>query len=190
LIISKNRCVENSNNKVDKTDGLVALCEKLIKKYMIGVEIGSFAGISSEVFALFAKQITCIDGWDISVEHGGYLEVNKDGLLIAESKFDEIKNQYENIIKIKKLSIDACNLFEDKSLNFVYIDANHTYKSVMQDIKIWKPKIKENGFLIGHDYHRKEVLKALNDSKITVLKIFEDSSWVSKIPNKKFPWYI
>lgn len=190
MIIPKNRCTENIKNKIDRTNGLIALCQKIIKKNMIGVEIGSFAGISSEVFALFAKKIICIDGWDMSVEKGGYLEVKKSGLLIAESKFDKIKSKYENIVKIKNLSVHACNDFESKSLDFVYIDGNHTYDFVMQDIKIWKPKIKENGFLLGHDYILKSVSKALNDSKIPVLKIFDDSSWVAKISNKKNPIYI
>jgi hypothetical protein len=43
-------------------------------------------------------------------------------------------------------------LFEDNSLDFVYIDANHTYEGVKEDIKYWYPKVKPGGLLLGHDY--------------------------------------
>ena len=41
---------------------------------------------------------------------------------------------------------------EDESLDFVYIDANHAYDWVVQDIELWYPKVKKGGILWGHDY--------------------------------------
>lgn len=52
-------------------------------------------------------------------------------------------------------SMKSSELFKDDSLDFIYIDANHTYPSVKQDIKVWWAKIKKQGAIFaGHDYVR------------------------------------
>jgi len=38
-------------------------------------------------------------------------------------------------------------------LDFVYIDADHSYKSVKEDINAWAPKVREGGIVAGHDYY-------------------------------------
>ena len=54
---------------------------------------------------------------------------------------------------ITKSSIVAAQEFEDASLDFVFIDANHDYEYVKEDILAWLPKIKKGGVMAGHDYH-------------------------------------
>ena len=49
-------------------------------------------------------------------------------------------------------SVEAAALFENRSLDFVYIDASHKYENVKADILAWSPKIKQGGYLGGHDY--------------------------------------
>ena len=44
------------------------------------------------------------------------------------------------------------SLFEDEYFDFVFIDADHKYESVKQDIDDWFPKVKVGGILAGHDY--------------------------------------
>ena len=53
---------------------------------------------------------------------------------------------------IHKYSVDAAKDFEDESLDFVYIDGNHTLPYVVQDIFAWEPKIRPGGIISGHDY--------------------------------------
>ena len=52
-----------------------------------------------------------------------------------------------------KDSVEAAKDFEDKSLDFVYIDAAHDYESVKVDIRAWFPKIKIGGTIGGHDFY-------------------------------------
>lgn len=61
-------------------------------------------------------------------------------------------NVLDKIIVHKMKSIEASKLFADNSLTFVFIDADHSYEAVKEDIKAWYPKVKINGWLCGHDY--------------------------------------
>lgn len=49
----------------------------------------------------------------------------------------------------------AVNLFEDRSLDFVYIDGNHFFPHVAADLYNWSKKVKIGGILSGHDYWQK-----------------------------------
>ena len=65
----------------------------------------------------------------------------------------EVKmKQYGDRANILRLtSLEAAKLFEPESLDLVYIDANHSFKHVDEDIKAWWPKIRSTGYLAGHD---------------------------------------
>ena len=48
--------------------------------------------------------------------------------------------------------MDAVKDFADESLDFVYIDANHEFKYVTEDIFEWSKKVRKGGAIAGHDY--------------------------------------
>lgn len=54
---------------------------------------------------------------------------------------------------IKKRSMDAVKDFEDESLDFVFIDADHSYSAVKEDIREWSKKVRSGGIVSGHDYY-------------------------------------
>jgi hypothetical protein len=49
-------------------------------------------------------------------------------------------------------SAEAANRYPDKSLDFVFIDADHREESVVRDLQAWWPKVKPGGLLAGHDF--------------------------------------
>jgi len=49
-------------------------------------------------------------------------------------------------------SADAAPMFANNSLSCCYVDANHSYAFVMQDMDLWWPKVKIGGILGGHDF--------------------------------------
>lgn len=74
------------------------------------------------------------------------------------------KNIYNGRIEWhKKESREAAKEIEDKSLDFVYIDAEHDYDNVKQDLHTWVLKVKDNGVLCGHDYSNIEGCKRAVD---------------------------
>lgn len=58
---------------------------------------------------------------------------------------------YINVVR--KDSADAANDYEDSSIDFIYIDADHTYEGVMRDIQAWFPKMKKGSVMAGDDYY-------------------------------------
>ena len=58
--------------------------------------------------------------------------------------------------------MDALDDFEDNSLDFVYIDGNHTLPFIAMDIFGWEQKIRKGGIISGHDY---AVVKGIRERK-------------------------
>lgn len=140
------------------------------------VEIGVWKGKSASymgVELINSKkniQFDCIDTWEGSEEHleaGGEafeanLLTNKDW--IWECFLSNISPVKNVINPIRKNSREAVNLYKDKSLDFVFIDAAHDYENVLKDIQAWFPKVKAGGIFAGHDYTwGPEVKKAADD---------------------------
>ncbi|MBD3407306.1 MAG: hypothetical protein GF411_14405 [Candidatus Lokiarchaeota archaeon] len=68
--------------------------------------------------------------------------------------YDDVCAMFEGDSKthvIRGFSKEVSSLIPD-DLDIVFIDANHAYEHVKDDINIWLPKVKKNGLLCGHDY--------------------------------------
>jgi hypothetical protein len=160
--------------------GLYDLIKNNFKEDFIICELGSFSGVSSELFALTCKKIFCIDAW---MPYNDMVDpiLTKQG----EANFDKMAQKYTNIVKIKgDSSIEHTN-FPNSFFDAVYIDANHAYISVKQDIQKWLPKIKNDGFICGHDYDfLPDVQKAVDEIFYGCnIKTYSDGSWIVSIEN-------
>lgn len=65
-------------------------------------------------------------------------------------------------------------------VDFVFIDADHTYDGVIEDINIWSPKVKKGGWLIGHDYgsaRHEDVKRAVDDVFGSRVEVDADHTW-------------
>ena len=76
----------------------------------------------------------------------------------------EVLSNY-NVKIIKEPSVIASLSVPDNSLDFVHIDAKHTFDYCMEDLITWSRKVKKGGIISGHDYdrsHRKGVVPAVD----------------------------
>ena len=65
---------------------------------------------------------------------------------------------------IMRMTTDkASTLIENNSLDFIFIDADHSYKAVKRDIINWLPKIRDGGMITGHDIGTDSVKKAVTE---------------------------
>lgn len=144
------------------------MCSFIQKNYNVKnmIEIGSFQGESTTIFSNIFNNPTifAVDIWD-NYDNNENI-VNNDNPKDIENNFDVITKDYSNIIKIKMSSEKFSEFVADNSIDFIYIDGDHTYESVYNDIIKWKNKIKINGFIGGHDYveGREGLIKAVNEN--------------------------
>lgn len=81
---------------------------------------------------------------------------------------------YVNIIESD--SVKAASLFEDNSVDFLFIDGAHEEESVIADIKAWKPKMKKGSTIAGHDWLQDGVKSAVNKTLKDVSS--RNQSWI------------
>ena len=121
--------------------------------FKVGAEIGVLRGEWSVNLFHFIPDLKLygIDKW-------GHYPTYRD--FRSQRKLDECYEDAKNRLKdhdcelIKKWSMDAVKDFEDESLDFVFIDGNHTFEYVTEDIAHWSKKVRKGGIVSGHDYFR------------------------------------
>jgi len=159
----------------------------MVKKYdnATFVEVGCFEGGSTVYMAELIKR----SGKNIKFYAVDLFEKYKptNGQVSPSyKKFKKNTSQFAKYITVLKMdSLDASKLFADKSLDFVFLDADHTYKSVKRDIKCWLPKVK--GTFAGHDYAESTIFKGVYFEGVSraVNKAgfdfyIDKSSWIKK----------
>jgi len=118
-----------------------------------GVEIGCFKGeFSRTIVSTWPGILYMVDPWrplgDEYIDNSNH----KNHSEAYSETMGNIGGYEDRAIMVRALSEQAVNLFEDNSLDFIYIDGNHAYDFVKQDIELWYPKVKKGGLISGHDY--------------------------------------
>lgn len=120
-----------------------------------GVEVGVWRGDFARVILdrWQGAKLYLVDAWrhlddyrDVSNSSDAEHEYNYQATLRAIGPYQS------RVEVVRDLSAAAAPQFRDGSLDFVYIDANHKYEHVCQDLALWYPKVKPGGLFAGHDY--------------------------------------
>ena len=123
-----------------------------------GAEVGVYRGRFTEALCAGVPglELTGIDAWKI---YDSYNEYAVDDL--ENEAFEEAKARTKkyNVKLIKAWSMDAVKDFADESLDFVFIDANHDFEHVVEDIAAWSKKVRKGGIVCGHDYVKSQKYK-------------------------------
>jgi len=136
-------------------------------KFKTGAEIGVWKGLNAiELFNhIKGLKLYLIDPY---INHDYVRKKRKESSIeLAHTKAHKLLEN-QNGEWIQDMSENAIKIIKDNSLDFVYIDAEHTYNAVMQDIILWVRKVKKGGIIAGHDYfndkkHKCMVKTAVND---------------------------
>ena len=133
------------------------------------VEIGGYEGGSILALALrFANRD--IDFFSVESFMG-----NLDGTMDGHRLPSRVR-YLENLARFPSLrarllpgdSQLAASLFDDASVDFVFIDGCHATPAVLRDISVWLPKLAPGGILAGDDYNWDSVRRAV-DAELDVL---------------------
>jgi len=174
--INKDKSIMRDNTS---SEGLRELIKELgDTKEMRMIEIGSFIGESTIIFAEHFKEVIAIDPFQP--------DYHKEDPT-SKFNFDEVYDEYirrtspfPNIKTLRLTSDDAVKELDSELYDFIYIDGIHTYEQVKIDIDNYLPLLKPNGIIGGHDYgpHWPGVNKAVNEKFGEPDKRYKDTSWI------------
>lgn len=122
----------------------------------MGVEVGTHRGeFANEILALWeAGTLYCVDPWANSPDYEWQAKFLKDSedrdQDFAQAKY-VLQPYGGRAVCMRGLSNVLVRAFLNESLDFVYLDGDHTEPAVTQDIQLWWPKVKPGGLLLGHD---------------------------------------
>lgn len=111
---------------------------------------------------------------------------------LSQSEFDDL---YTYVLKrlarfgdrykhIREWSVDALDSIPGQ-IDFAYIDANHSYEAVLEDLCAWFPKVCEGGLVGGHDYAH----PGLSGVKRAVDRFFGRFGWHVHV-EREYVWWI
>lgn len=131
--------------------------KRLPEGVVIGAELGVFRGDMS--YALLCRPdlvLFMVDNWKGVEEyaHEGYGPKDMPSAKDHAIRETEYAGKRANIIQMD--TVDASELIADNVLDFVFVDADHSYKGCKSDIEAWTPTLKKGGLLGGHDYDNKK----------------------------------
>jgi hypothetical protein len=145
----------------------------------VGVEVGVADGDFAE-FILSNPEVTKLWGVDLYQAHKGYTDYTRGTTFnnMRQHALQRLIGFGDRHEFIFKYSIDAVKDFENDSLDFVYIDADHSYKTCLEDITEWVKKVKSGGFVAGDDYE----VRRSNDIKYGVIHAVNEYVKTHDIP--------
>jgi len=131
----------------------------------VGAEIGVFtAALSSRLLQRDDLTLYMVDSWNVSDKDSEYAKTGDFHAELTQEQQDKYFENAREVVSIygdkakilRKPSVEAAKEIPDASLDFVFIDADHSYEGCKADIAAWVPKIKLGGLLSGHDYNNTE----------------------------------
>lgn len=153
-------------------------------KNLIGVELGVYQGVNAEriLQTLDIKKLYLVDPYADYVDSTGYKWTHQaKNEHIARERLKKYAPKIDFLIMTSTEAKDAIK----EELDFVYVDASHTYRHVKEDIENYYPKLKLGGVLAGHDFNAKflGVVRAVMEfSNSRSLELFGDYHdwWIIK----------
>jgi hypothetical protein len=132
------------------------------KKNLIGAEVGVWKAEHAWAMLkqLDIKKLYLVDPYEIYEGYWGMGTQSPQEILMSQQFAKKLLKDegFEKKVEwIYKYSPDGAKDIKDNSLDFIYIDGNHDYEYVLQDLMVWEPKLKKGGLMGGHDYIHEKV---------------------------------
>lgn len=165
-----------------------------------GAEIGVSRGaLSQRLLVREDLHLLMVDSWGdhrktyvASVDYHADLsqQEHDEHFAIANAATEWAEDRRE-IIRVN--SVAAARDVENGSLDFVFIDADHSYEGCREDLETWFPKLKPGSLLCGHDYAHPDfptwgVKRAVDEflrKNDLPLQRGGDHTWFSRLPGPK-----
>jgi hypothetical protein len=98
----------------------------------------------------------------------------------------------QQVVINRAYSTQAVHRFVDASFDWIYIDGLHTYEGVKADLEAFAPKVKADGFILGHDYTNHPAAQQMGFGVMQAVNEFvgrTDFQFVA-LTNEAYPTYV
>ena len=129
----------------------------------VGAEIGVRRGaLSGALLARYPDLLLyMVDSWRAAAPDSEYRASGDQIALVSQQNMDKAEATAreaarfakERAVVLKAESGDAADMLKDEVLDFVFIDAEHTFDAVLRDLRLWVPKVRHGGIVGGHDWY-------------------------------------
>lgn len=136
--------------------GIVQFVKNTMNKESItAIEVGVFRGHFTHSYYgyLSNSKLYLVDLWETS-DHDGYISGIAPG--DVERGYEEVVHYFGNNPNVeicKGFSAEWASKFPDEYFDWIYLDADHSKKAVLEDLNCWYPKLKKGGAISGHDFY-------------------------------------
>jgi lipopolysaccharide biosynthesis glycosyltransferase len=150
-----NTNIRETYKEFDNRNEMIVFFSKLIHRPRI-LEIGIFKGQFFDfIFSNCAPEI--LDGVDLfeGITCSGDANGNNLEYCNIEEEYNKLKEKYktnQNVRLLKSYSVTHLVDCQDNYYDIIYIDGDHSYNGVINDLENAFKKIKPNGYIMGHDY--------------------------------------
>lgn len=156
---------------------------QLIEEYRpkICVELGTWQGASAIPVARSIQRwggtLTCIDTWSGELNEDGGSESGKAPVMLLSCARRMVEAGLANVRLIPAMTVEAARYWSEP-IDFLYVDADHSYEGVKADLEVWYPHVKPGGFVLGDDYG--------NTSYPGVKRAWDEFEWEQDITLNRF----
>lgn len=167
----------------------------LIKRFRagsVGAEVGVWRGyFSIEILnETSVRKLYLVDAWKPQPSYNDPLSDTDHEANLAMTK-EHLKGHPNRYEIVRGNSVTVAKGWMHQALDWVYIDADHSYEACLADLEAWAPRLRPGGVLMGHDYTDNEQAKKWNFGVIPAVEEFcKRHRWqIEFLTDEEFPSY-
>lgn len=151
---------------------------------LVGCEIGVCHGFTTEYMlnnVPSIKKIYAVDNYPTFVDWDGTRVTAERQQETKQRCFKRLSPFIDKVTFIYDESAKFAPSIEDDSLDFIFIDGDHSYEATLNDMIQYWPKVKKGGLFAGHDANLTSVDSALKqffkDKNVERVNVVENNAW-------------
>lgn len=165
----------------------------------VGVDEGIFSAYLLEYWR--GERLISVDPW-LEMPPDEYADTCNTSQASMEEKYETTRRRLASFGDRSEIrretSVEAAARVTPESLDFVYLDARHSYEGVTEDLQAWFPRVRGGGLLAGHDYNDGVFVEGVHGVRSAVDEFFgaraipvrhtytdlPSASWFAQIPRR------
>lgn len=148
-----------------------------------GCEVGVCLGVTSEYYMnniKNLKKLYCVDNYPEYVDWTNFVVDREKQDAMKQHAYERLEKYKDRIEFVYEPSTEFAKTISDETLDFIFIDADHSYEGALRDFESYYRTVKTGGLFSGHDFTLPGVNKALNEffkDRYSEIKELENNAW-------------